>query len=350
MTRIKKPRAFGRNMLIVCEDTNTGPNYLHYLKAIAIKSQCWDYIEIFPKPPLQINEENQTSNPHKSARKKRQFKKTEEDTHLTIELEEGNQEQPVRYVRTVQKALEEGLYTKGWAVYDLDGHTGHERAENMARQQPMVNIAFSSRAIEMWFLLHFEQNDTLFEKVHCKLDNREQQCNKTVNCIGEECLMGYLRRNTPLENYQKKADIFSFLNPEMRTAIRNSEWLRDKYVPTLPLFERNPYTSMDFLIKSLLRLLSVHEIGKVNGFELSVLNIEQVIEIKIKNTTQNRQIITENLFQFNDKQDFILEMEGSRILDIDETKTVHISSYEYSPDLRLKFPANNEIDFSWVLC
>lgn len=348
MARIKKPRPYERNMLIVCEDTNTGPNYLYYLKAIAIKSQCWDYIEISPKPPFQIEEENQTSNPHKSARKKRQFEKTEEDTHLTIELEEENREQPVRYVRTVQIALEEGSYSEGWAVYDLDGHTGHERAENIARQQPTVNIAFSSRAIEMWFLLHFEQNDTLFEKVHCKLDNREQQCNKILNCIKDECLIGYLRRNTPLENYQKKADIFSFLNPEMRMAFRNSEWLRDKYTPTLPLFERNPYTSMDFLVKSLLRLLSVHEAGEVNGFQLKILSNEPVIEIEIKNTTQHRQIISKTHFQFNDEQEFLLE--GNGILDIGETKTVRISEHEYSSDLRLKFPADNERNFFWLLC
>jgi hypothetical protein len=348
MARIKKPRPYERNMLIVCEDTNTGPNYLYYLKAIAIKNQFWDYIEISPKPPLQIEEENQTSPPHKSARKKRQFEKTEEDTHLTIELEKENREQPVRYVRTVQKALEEGSYSEGWAVYDLDGHTGHERAENIARQEPIVNIAFSSRAIEMWFLLHFEQNDRLFEKVHCKFNGREQQCDKTRNCIGEECLMGYLRRNTPLENYQKKADIFSLLNPEMRIAIKNSEWLRDKYVQNQALFERNPYTSMDYLVKSLLRLLSIFEIGKLKEFELRVLSIEPVTEIEIKNTTQHRQIINKNLFRFNNKQDFTLE--GSGILEIDETKTIRISDYTPAPDLRLKFPADNEVDFFWILC
>lgn len=69
MEKIRKPRLFDRNMLIVCEDTNTAPNYLLRLKETAITRGCWDSIEILPKPPLdQTAEQPPQNNPHKTPR------------------------------------------------------------------------------------------------------------------------------------------------------------------------------------------------------------------------------------------------------------------------------------------
>jgi RloB-like protein len=234
MDKIRKPRPFERNMIIVCEDSITAPNYLAELRKKAIENGCWDYIEILPKPLIVTeNEIVLVKNLNKTERKKRQLRNINDEDWINIEVETEHREQPVLYIRTVQLAIADGSYSEGWAVFDLDGHTGHERAALMASNLPIVNVAFSSRSIEMWFLLHFGQYQTVFPKVHCKDSRkRELNCNANQPCLDDEnseCLIGFLRRNTPLSNYKKNENVFTQLHSHLRNAINNAEWLRNTY-------------------------------------------------------------------------------------------------------------------------
>ncbi len=351
MTRIAQPRSFYQPMIIVCEDSHTAPNYLSHLKKQAIDTKCWDYIEIFPKPPIEAITENTQENTHKTKRAKKKFLDVAENDGIDITLESENSEQPVRYVRTVQKALEEG-YSIGWAVYDLDGHSGHQRAAAMAETTPNLHIAFSSRSIEIWFLLHFEQSSKTFTKVHCKVKNGKKEkvlhCNTKNPCTDEECLVGYIRRNTQLTNYAKNTDLFSEIHPNIRNAIANSEWLRIQYHFASPFYTRNPYTTVDKLVKSLLKWVSVGDNFQLNGFQIEVRSVSPTIELQMQNMSQGRQIIQKSHFSFETNVAF--EIEGNGIIEVDESRRINIIRTERKEETKLKYPANNEQNYVWILC
>ena len=351
MERIKKGLPFERNMVIVCEDTNTAPNYLLRLKEISISQGCWDYIEIYPTPPFEqvVNNESATTNPHKTQRRKRQL----EGEWIELNLEVTNREQPVRYVRTVQKALEDGSYSEGWAVFDLDRHTGHARAATMAEtpiNDRIVHIAFSSRSIEMWFLLHFGQYRSIFQKTNCKNERRrELNCKADTPCIDDgngECLIGFLRRNTALSNFEKNIDIFPTLRPYIKDAIRNAHWLRNQYESTSPYYERNPYTSMDMLLKRLLRIVVIGDIAVVGSFQIQIIQTSPNIEIRILNKSNSRQIIQKQHFMF-DNNEIEFEFSGSGILEMEESRTIILFPLSNIDGCPLKFTISEQ-NFIWI--
>lgn len=355
MERIRKPRPFDRNMLIVCEDTNTAPNYLLRLKEKALADSCWDYIEILPKPPLEIKEVSQhpLSNEHKTPRLKRRLRAAnEQEEWIELEIEPNNREQPVSYVRTAQKVMEDGAFSEGWAVFDLDGHTGHARAAKLATVKPVVNIAFSSRSIEIWFLLHFGRFDTLFQKVNCKDERgREQNCHIKIPCTADdkgECLVGFLRRHTPLSDYKKKDDIAPKLQVYLRDALENAAWLRNQYAPQQPYFERNPYTSMDILIKHLLKWVGVSDVVTVNNVKIHVQQTQPIIELNMTNLSKDRQIIQKQHFEFTNKIEF--EFLGGGIFEPNESRKISIVPKDNTTGLKLKFPSGNDSNFIFILC
>lgn len=308
MTVIKKGRPFERNMLIVCEDTNTAPNYLSPLKDLSISLQCWDYIEIYPKPPIESELEiaQAAVNPHKTGRKKRQFEAASTDGEwMTLELEAEYREQPVCYIKIAQEALENGSYAEAWAVFDLDGHTGHARAAALALipiNGQTVNIAFSSRSIELWFLLHFGQYGQVFQKTSCKKDDggHEQYCNAEILCTNDgngECLCGFLRRNTLLTNYKKNENkIYNLLEPHLFEAFQNATWLRSQYEPNMPFFERNPYTSVDTLVKRMLRIMIPEDQIQIGDFNLRLEQVFPTICFVMENCSKKRQVIRKDHF------------------------------------------------------
>jgi|GEM_PF-2239963 hypothetical protein len=363
MAVIKKGRPFERNMLIVCEDTNTAPNYLSPLKDLSISHQCWDYIEIYPKPPIESEREiaQAAVNPHKTGRKKRQFETTgNDDEWMTLELEKEYLEQPVCYVKTAQKALEDGSYAEVWAVFDLDGHTGHARAAALALipiNGQTVNIAFSSRSIELWFLLHFGQYGQAFQKTSCKKDDggREQHCNVEILCTNEgrgECLSGFLRRNTLLTNYLKNdTEIYHLLEPHLFEAFQNANWLRSQYEPNIPFFERNPYTSMDMLVKRMLRIMIPGDQIQIGGFNLRLEQIFPTICLVMENCSKKRQVIRKDHFGVWDQNNVEIEFNfecPKAVWEEGESNPVELRiDYKIEDEqvIWLKYPKDNEANF-----
>ena len=115
---MRNRKIFKRTLLIVCEGSETEPNYFNYLKKIALEKEIWSSINIYPIPE---QEEGVTYQPNK--RKKRKFNlSTEEDNRFKAYLEEiyettevkqlyeKYKSQPSRYVKEAQeRMMEEGF-------------------------------------------------------------------------------------------------------------------------------------------------------------------------------------------------------------------------------------------------
>jgi hypothetical protein len=166
-----------RNLLIVCEGTNTEPAYFAFLAQRAKEKGMWDYIEISPKSKLEYEDtENERSGNNKNRPKKqlKSVKSTVSDNEFLTYLKTkyGNKEGealyensykavPTRYVAEVEEKMEEGTYDQGWAVYDKNGHPKHEDALKMIN---LTKLAISSISFEFWILLHFEKTKYAFVK------------------------------------------------------------------------------------------------------------------------------------------------------------------------------------------
>lgn len=350
---IPSRKTFARTVYIICEDSKTGPSYLAFLRKDVIGNSLWDEIKIYPEPIIGPLNESSGPNEHKKQQKRRSF----QPSAIDVEPEEEYSEQPVRYVRSAQKAIADAGYDVAWAVFDLDGHTGHQRAAKLAEQDidgKKVQIAFSSRSIEQWFLLHFHQSNQIFKKTNCKDNNgRELSCDHNNNCPEDECLVGYIRRNTTLNGYAKKMSesLNAELRERMHLAFQNAEWLRHHYDETTPYFERNPYTTMDQLVKQLFRVVIAGDEVSIGAFQWKIFKVNQTIVCRVKNIGNQRVIINRNIFGFFDSsnQEIDFEIENGGILAPDESIEVRI----FLPNLDttgffLKFP-NNDQSFTLYL-
>lgn len=252
-------------ILIVCEGSSTEPNYFQGIKEHIVKENLWiDNVEITisPKPPLDDNDlEEQQTPKHKTKRKKRQLRNVENEP--TPIIEEEYKAAPVRYVREAQQGLEDGTYDEVWAVFDKDGHPKPKEAYELSEQEvegKKVNIAFTSISFEHWVLLHFEKNNTAFLKSECKEGTGKSKkaigCGTGISgdCYGAKCVIGYIKTCQYLD-YGKSMNLFPQLRDKTQFALENAAWLRHKQLNnTLPIWEQNPYTDIDFLVKRLLQI------------------------------------------------------------------------------------------------
>lgn len=141
---------------------------------------------------------------------------------------------------------------EAWVVYDKDGYTKHDQAFELAKQEPKINIAYTSVAFEHWVLLHFERNEKAYHK------------SKNV--------IEHLRNRSYMRNYSKKNGFHLYPHLEKRThiAIENAAWLRHRMYYRLReakgrFYEINPYTTVDKLVVKLLNLQE--KVIWVNGKE-----------------------------------------------------------------------------------
>lgn len=148
-----------------------------------------------------------------------------------------------------------------WAVFDKDGYTKHEDAFESAKENN-VRIAFSSIAFEEWVLLHFGRFFRPFSKSDCKNEDKKYiECGshkQPGDCLGANCVAGYMREHNLFSDYTKSSNksIFPFLRNKTNNAIKNAAWLRYKIRNELQriegkIFELNPYTDVDLLVKRL---------------------------------------------------------------------------------------------------
>lgn len=246
-----RKRIFQKTLLIICEGENTEPNYLSELKSIAIERGIWSNIVIRPTPKIET-EELATK---KSIRQKvkRQFDNSFKSYLMEIYgVKEGNElyeqfkQVPTRYVAEARIALKEEGFDEAWAVFDKDGHAAHTEAfelakssvDNSIEEEKFVKIAFSSISFEQWVLLHYEKSSIAFAKSQELIDRK-------------------LHGNNYFPAYAKKTgcNIYEQLKDKTNLALENTAWLRFKmknHIISENIYEINPYTNMDSLVKSLL--------------------------------------------------------------------------------------------------
>jgi len=253
------------NILIVCEGESTEPQY--FANLIPLAKTAWSethdlYIVLSPKPTLVEEEKEESVSKHKTPRKRRQIKQIAEEAPP---IEEPYKAVPVRYVREAQQGLEDNTYEETWAVFDKDDHPKHKEAFDLAEKKvegKKVKIAFSSISFEQWVLLHFEKSLTAFEKSACKDGKKPIYCgtNQHPNdCAGKRCVSGYIKMKKYLNNYSKSgnAAYFDTLHPNFLSALENAAWLRHQILkanPSALIYQLNPYTNLDVLVKYLLQI------------------------------------------------------------------------------------------------
>ena len=240
----RKLRQLKPSIYIVCEGTNTEPNYFE-----AIREQP----DVFEKYAITVypSEEDQI----KASKKEGESIKTDA-------------------VNLVKRAKEEinNNYNEVWAVFDKDGYTKHEKAFSDA-QKHGIKLGFSSIAFEHWILLHYEQNRTAFPKSQNVIDYLEQA--------------GYFT------GYSKKADISIYprLKDLTQTAIENAAWLRMEMGNNLAAcdnkkYEVNPYTTVDELVMKVLDFNPVTygyitETLRINDISITVNDVQRYCGITL---------------------------------------------------------------------
>lgn len=278
---MRQKRTLKPNMVIVCEGTDT--EYLYFkdvAKKILADTNCrYGMIRVVPTPDeVKIMEQK------RHAFKQRMRNDPSGTTHpqwlYYVKEDHSQQEydancaQPARYVREVQLFMEDDVFTEGWAVYDQDVHTGHERALKLSQSQPNVGIVYSGYSFEEWILCHFERNAHAYHRSLCK--KKDCGINSTW-CRGHDCLIGRIRQKHYVDGMDKKqANLYAeYLEARLETAMINAAWLRHVCREEV-MYRKNPYTNVDIFMQYLLDLptsykwVGLYQRFRFNGEEISV--------------------------------------------------------------------------------
>lgn len=286
-------------IVIVCEGTDTEPNYFNALVKYMHTNHKYDDFKIKNIPIKEDELKREEENKHKGKRQLHDGNVNKYVYYAETDTEENYKHykpQPLRYVREAQLFVERNGYHEGWAVFDKD-HIESEFAEEAFKMSNEVNnlhIAFSSYCIEEWFLSHFEYNTKAFEHSECKKDDGTYKgCNATVGCKGQDCLIGYMRAKEYILDYDKAADkVFDnytlpMIRQEPIMPFLNSARLRITDKTHEKIYERNPYCDVDFLVARLLGLPCYKYIDtnydnelKINGTQLLFEKVDAMMEIK----------------------------------------------------------------------
>ena len=249
MAKKRKPSL---SIFIACEGSNTEPLYFEKLKEIMEDDDIYPYaITIYPDKEFDENP------------------KTDAIGLVNVAIERKDE------------------FDEVWVVFDKDGYTKHKEAFELAKENN-VNIAFSSISFETWVLLHFERCYESFAK--------------SANIIDEK----FHNNNTYLHDYAKSGDynLYPIIEDKTKTAFSNSSWLRNSLNfinPGYTIYDANPYTDVDFLVKKLILDDVVYEfivLGKNLVFEdvkIEVCDVNNDYVVKIINSTNESLVWNEFL-------------------------------------------------------
>lgn len=288
---------------IVCEGAKTEPLYFKGLRDHIIKNKVWGddtkiTINISPEPEVE-EEEDKKKSKHKTKRKSRKLNQPIRPNEEFIENE--YKAVPTRFVREAQFQLMEEVHDEVWAVFDHDNHPAHKAAFNLAQQvinKKNVDIAFSSIAFEHWVLLHFEKNNSSFNKSECREGEQVLHCASgeySNDCYGNSCIGGYLRimGYIPIDETTKKEPIFPQLEAYTKLACINAAWLRHKQSTSTAIYNLNPYTNIDKLVLRLLdtpysfKWLRLHELYEISPKSTISFIYDSDNNLKCKVETEN---------------------------------------------------------------
>ena len=305
-------------VLIICEGQKTEPNFFESI--IDDNSDSSIRYTIFPEPQAEENENKNIKVPHK---KKRRIRTTKLPSHQEVNIEVVSAPLPLNWVKTGKKELQDGTYKEVWVVFDHDDFPARKEAFEEAEESVngnYVNIAFSSRSFEYYFLSHFERIYKQFEQTDCKF-KKDGKKNKTfvrcgtnkyteLDCGGDKCINGYAQsknywENTDKDNSKKSRGFYNKIKSKFEIGFENSSWLRLQstiHEGEKQIYDRNPIIhNTDVLVKRILnseiehlwiQLNSICNIGKIE-----ILALQN--EFRIKNIYQNSIIIPQNSLEIH---------------------------------------------------
>lgn len=262
MSRSENSRTSQKALLLICEGEKTEPNF--YYPLIEDKTVCRfeGSYDIIPKPSLQKEDVEVNSSRGARLRPRRKIKGTKED----VEDSFFPGPQPLNWVQAGVDSLD--TYDEVWCVFDKDDHPKRKEAFDLVKKTQekggKLYIAFSSRCIEYYFILHFEYLYYAFAKSEC--DGKEK--GKTIyyhcllpdadteySCDGSKCVNGYARKQGYWKESKKDQSLYPLLKDKLYTGIINAELIRRESYnddTDAPIYDRNPFVTTDFLTARLM--------------------------------------------------------------------------------------------------
>jgi hypothetical protein len=247
MATLRKRRKTKTVIYIACEGTKTEYHYFEALKESMDKDDL--ELRIYPDESDKL----ELIQPHFVSKKHKKGTKTE-----TKSLQGVKTDPKSLCDHVIEKCKRDDGIDEAWIVIDKDGHPNlkniFEKAKNAG-----VKIAFSSIAFEHWLLLHFEPNITAFMKSDCKdKDGRYLKCGQLIHeqdCKGERCVASHIRMKKYIADYDKKAtNLYHQTRQYLSTAFENAKQLKYLSDNQIVIYDKNPYTDVDVLVKRLLDL------------------------------------------------------------------------------------------------
>ena len=290
------------SILIICEGDNTEPSFFNSIRDKIIKGEynLDAAIKILPEPKV-VDVPQEESDKHRSKRKKRELKAAIKDEPSVIKGVP-----PLKWVKAGIEELKSGTYNEVWTVFDHDNHPKRKEAFELAESSIVegrkVNIAFTSRSFEYFLLLNFEQLYKPFNYTDCKDNDNVIDCGSgihTSDCMGELCINGYARTKGYWDNSKAKESLYPLVEDRINIAFDNSAWLRNKsdiIEAEVPVYDRNPYTSVDLLISRLtgIRLKTwVNLDSETDGLLISKVNDSR---IRIVNRSKKALLLVQDSF------------------------------------------------------
>ena len=302
-------------IMIICEGKRTEPNFFYCLcKDLKERGELNCKCTVLPKSSFE--KEDEETNADRGDRKRivRELYKGKNIPPNENELFPG--EQPLNWVKAGLGYLD--TYDEVWCVFDKDGHPKQKEAFALVNENQKegknINIAFSSRCIEYYFLIHFEYLYKAFEKSECNEKQYQEKGVKTVyfNCMtpkavpgkacdGSLCVNGYARKKGYWNESKTNISLYPILCKKLYIGIRNAFKVRkDSYSidAESPIYERNPFVTTDHLVA---RLLGFHIIcGNSHEFCVSGTTLNIIIDnvqLKILNSGHISYVINKTSIQ-----------------------------------------------------
>lgn len=299
MSRLTDTRDPNFAILLICEGQRTEPNFFYCMcNDLSSEGLFTCKYTILPKSSFEKEDEEVHADRGERRRSLREIKQGNPGEEAPINFFPG--EQPLNWVKAGLDNL--STYNEVWCIFDKDGHPKQQEAFELVQLNQAsgknINIAFSSRSIEYYFLLHFEYIFKAFDKSECNEKKYIGTKSKTVYfhcmtekavegkaCNGELCINGYARKKGYWRDSKTNISLYPILKDKLLIGIKNSIKLRqesDIKAGLTPIYERNPYVTVDQLVARLLGYSVIHAPSsiKADGTNIHIEMDDEYIYIK----------------------------------------------------------------------
>ena len=277
-------------IMLICEGRKTEPNFFYCLcEDLRKQGVLGCTFKVLPKSSFEKEDEETNADRGDRRRKTRELlegKSMKEDENVRFPGE-----QPLNWVKGGLDYL--STYNEVWCIFDKDGHPKQKEAfelvEKSQSEDKNINIAFSSRCIEYYFLLHFEYIYKAFSKSECIEKQYRGRESKTVyfNCMteqaipgkacdGSQCINGYARKQGYWKESKSDMSLYPILKERLLYGIKNAIRVNEESFVNDSIsvvYERNPFVTAHTLTARLLgyKICETNPlIVKIGGTEIEV--------------------------------------------------------------------------------